>query len=322
MGLITDVPGISVGHFTDLDSATGCTVICFDRPSLGGIDLSGGGTSTRQIDSLLPHGTYGRINAILLTGGSTYGLNATDGVLSYLEEKGIGLETNNGTVIPSVPSAVIYDLGIGNGDVRPDAEMGYTACLSLSGSDFELGSVGVGTGATIGKIRGVENATKGGVGSESTVLPDGVTVGVFVAVNAFGDIYSKDTTKIIAGARKDKDSMEFINTLELFKQGARKAYEPYSSTTLCVVATDAGLSKHELTRIARLSHTGISRVINPVNTVSDGDIVFAVSKGDADGDANSIGIIAADLISDAIIEAVKSAKSLCGIPGYSDLNST
>ena len=322
MGLITDVPGISVGHCSDLIAGTGCTLILFDQPSIGAIDLSGGGTSTRQIDSMLPHGTYGKINAILLTGGSTYGLNATEGVLRFLEENLIGLKTKNGTVIPSVPSAVIYDLGIGDGNVRPDAEMGYEACLNLSDSDFEIGTVGVGTGATIGKMNGVETSTKGGVGSESHVLPDGVVIGVFVVVNAFGDVYSKDGSRIIAGARKDKDSNKFLNTLKLFKQGAKKAYEPYSSTTLCVVATNAELNKQELIRISRLSHTGISRVVNPVNTISDGDIVFSISSGNVNGDANLIGIVAADLISDSIIKAVKSAKSLLSIPSYTDLIST
>ena len=319
MGLITDVPGISVGHFSDISAGTGCSLILFDRPSTGAIDLSGGGTSTRQIDSLLPHGTYGKINAILLTGGSTYGLNASDGVLRFLEENGVGLETKNGTVIPSVPSAVIYDLGIGSAGIRPDAEMGYNACLDLSDSDFKIGTVGAGTGATIGKMAGVEKATKGGVGSESYVLPDGVSIGVFIVVNAFGDVYAKDGDKIIAGARKDKNSKEFLNTLELFKQGAKKDFEPYSSTTLCVVATNARFNKQELTRISRLSHTGICRVINPVNTMADGDIVFAVSCGNLEGDANSIGIIAADLVSDSIIKAVKSASSLLGTTRYTDL---
>ena len=319
MGLITDVPGISVGHYSDYKAGTGCTIIFFEKPSTGAVDLSGGGTSTRQIDSLLPHGTYGKINSILLTGGSTYGLSATDGVLRFLEEKKIGLETRNGTVIPSVPSAVIYDLGIGDSDIRPDIEMGYQACLNLSDSDFETGTVGVGTGATIGKIAGVANASKGGVGSESLLFPDGIAVGVFVVVNAFGDVYLKNGGDIIAGARKEKDSGEFINTLELFKQGFKKSYEPYSSTTLCVVATNAGFNKQELSRIARLAHTGISRVVNPVNTISDGDIVFAVSSGDLEGDSNSIGIVAADLISDAIVKAVKNAKGLLGIPGYEDI---
>ena len=318
MKCITDIEGITLGHSSDFDAGTGCTVMLFDRPVFGAVELNGGGTSTRQIDSLLPHGTYGRINAILLTGGSTFGLNATDGVLKYLEERSIGLETRGGMVIPSAPSAVIYDLGIGNGRVRPDKDMGYEACVNATPEASPQGCIGVGTGATIGKIAGVENSTKGGIATAGFRFPGGVSVGVLVVVNAFGDIYSIADSKIIAGAREPGGN-GFLNTTEHIKKGNEKAYEPYSSTTLCVVATDANLSKHELVRISKIAHTGISRVVQPVNTISDGDIVFAVSIGDKKGDANSIGIAASDLISNAIIDAVNSAVGILGIPSASEL---
>ena len=318
MGTITDLDGIKVGHSTNLNAGTGCTAVLFESACEGAAYLSGGGTSTRQIDSLLPHGTYGKINAILLTGGSTFGLAATDGVLGYLEERGIGLKTGGGKVVPSVPSAVIYDLGLGTGDVRPDYEMGYSACMNASSSRVKQGSIGVGTGATIGKMKGVQYATKGGVGSESFTFPGGISVGVLVVVNAFGDVYTKERARIIAGVRS-KNNKRFLNTAEMFKKGLEKSYEPYSSTTLCIVVTDAELSKQELIRVSKLSHTGVSRVINPVNTISDGDIVFSVSNGKHKGNANSIGIVAADLISDAIIKAVKSAKGLHGIPSHREL---
>ena len=318
MNCITDIEGVSVGHCSDFEAGTGCTVVLFDRPIFGAGELNGGGTSTRQIDSLLPHGTYGRINSILLTGGSTFGLSATDGVLKYLEEGSIGLRTGGGMVIPSVPSAVIYDLGIGNGNIRPDKDMGYQACINAVNENIEEGCIGVGTGATIGKINGVDNSTKGGMASASFVFPDGVIVGVLVVVNAFGDIYSLDKNDIIAGAR-NKEGNGFLNTTEYIKKGYIKPYEPYSSTTLCIVATNAVLNKHELIRISKIAHTGISRVISPVNTISDGDIVFAVSIGDQEGDANSIGVAASDLISITIVDAALKAKSLFGIPSSSDL---
>ena len=318
MNCITDIEGISVGHSSDFEAGTGCTVVLFDRPVFGAVELNGGGTSTRQIDSLLPHGTYGRINSVLLTGGSTFGLNATDGVLNYLEERSIGLRTGSGLVIPSVPSAVIYDLGIGNGKIRPDKNMGYQACINASSEIMEEGCIGVGTGATIGKINGVDNSTKGGIASSSFNFPDGVMVGVLVVVNAFGDVYSLDNNEIIAGAR-NKDGNGFLSTTEHIKKGFTKPYEPYSSTTLCLVATNAELNKHELIRISKIAHTGISRVISPVNTISDGDIVFAVSIGDHKGDANSIGVVASELIANTIIDATLKAKSLFGIPSSSDL---
>jgi len=319
MSCITDIEGVSVGHSSDFKAGTGCTVVLFDTPVFGAVELNGGGTSTRQIDSLLPHGTYGRINAILLTGGSTYGLSATDGVLKYLEERSVGLQTKGGIVIPSVPSAVIYDLGVGDGKIRPDLNMGYGACLNAARGKIEEGCVGVGTGATIGKISGVDNATKGGIASACFNFPNGIMVGVLVVVNAFGDVYSLNKNEIIAGARSNTPGEKFLNTTELIKSGFVKPYEPYSSTTLCIVATNAQLNKHELMRISKITHTGISRVIHPVNTVSDGDIVFTVSVGEEKGDANSIGIAASDLISDTIIDAVHKARGMFGIPSHNDL---
>ena len=266
MNCITDIEGISVGHSSDFDAGTGCTVVLFDRPVFGAIELNGGGTSTRQIDSLLPHGTYGRINAVLLTGGSTFGLNATDGVLQYLEERSIGLETKGGMVIPSVPSAVIYDLGIGNGKIRPDKKMGYEACLNAKNTTALEGCIGVGTGATIGKIAGVDNSTKGGIASASFNFPDGIMVGVLVVVNAFGDVYSPGENRILAGAR-EQGGKGFLNTTEQIKKGYVKPYEPYSSTTLCVVATNAQLSKHELVRISKIAHTPSPRQLDNLNTL-------------------------------------------------------
>ncbi|NIP29972.1 MAG: peptidase S58 family protein [Candidatus Dadabacteria bacterium] len=319
MGSITDIPGISVGHSSDYESGTGCTVILFDDASIASADMRGGGTSTRQIDGLLQNSTYGKIHAILLTGGSAFGLNAASGVMKFLEERDIGLNVGRNIVVPSVPSAVIFDLGIGNGKIRPDSSMGYDACVNSTRNAFLQGSVGVGTGATIGKMYGIERATKGGLGSMSLKLDNGVIVGVLVVVNAFGDVYSRKENKIIAGARKSTESKEFVNSLNEFKEGFVKTYEPYSNTTLAVIITNASLNKSELNRIAIIGQTGISRSILPVNTISDGDVVFAASAGKLKGDANSIGIVASDLIESSIVKAVKISESLLGVPAYNEL---
>jgi len=320
MDSIVDVPGISVGEYSDYSAGTGCSVILFDSSVKGALDLRGGGTSTRQVDSLLQSGTYGRINAILLTGGSGYGLNASEGVVRYLEEKKTGLDVGYGFVVPSVPTAVIFDLGIGDGNVRPDAEMSYNACLGASGKTVGQGCIGVGTGATIGKILGLKNATKGGVGSASFLFEkSNVYVGVYVVVNSWGDVLSFEDGRIIAGARDVENGVGFMDTVKLIKQGYESRTPASGNTTLAVVATNALLSKSELFRVATIAQTGISRVISPAHTVSDGDLVFSVSTGSERGNANSIGVVAAQLISLSANRAVMYAKTLLGIPSAGDV---
>jgi L-aminopeptidase/D-esterase-like protein len=319
MGSITDVSGVRVGHASDFEAITGCTVILFDNEAMGAVDLRGGGTSTRQIDGLLPYHSYGRVHGILLTGGSAYGLDAAGGVMKYLEEQGIGLDVGYGEIVPSVPTAVVFDLGIGNGKVRPNAEMGYRACLAASSLPIQEGSIGVGTGATIGKIFGVKTATKGGVGAASYSLENGTVIGVIVAVNAFGDVVDPKIGEIIAGVRDSPQGKEFLGSVDLFKRGFTRRLEPFENTTLAVIATNGKFSKGDLIRIARIGQTGITRVIMPSHTISDGDLVFAVSCGNHEGDGNAVGIIAAELISEAIIRAVKTARGLGGIPSWSDI---
>ena len=317
---LTDIEGIKVGHASDFDAVTGCTVILFDNPATGAIDLRGGGTSTRQIDSLLSHNTFGKIHAILLTGGSAFGLDAASGVMRYLEERNKGLSVGYGMVVPSVPTAVIFDLGIGDGSVRPDASMGYEACLNADSSPVEEGSIGAGTGATIGKLLGLDHATKGGIGAAGYKFENGIIVAVLVVVNAFGDIISPENGKIIAGVRSTPGGSKFAGTVNLFKQGVTFRLEDRSqNTTLAVVATNAGFTKSELGRIANIAQTGLARVISPVHTISDGDVVMAVSCGDMAGDANLTGIIAAELSVTAILRAVHRSKSMGAIPSVSDL---
>lgn len=319
MGSIVDIEGVKVGHASDFEAITGCTVILFDTPSTAAVDLRGGGTSTRQIDSLLSHNTFGKIHAVLLTGGSGYGLDASSGVVRYLEAHNIGLEVGNGLVVPSVPTAVIFDLGIGDGRVRPDAEMGYEACINAKSSEFEEGSVGVGTGATIGKLMGIKQATKGGIGTASYKLKSGALIAVLVVVNAFGDIVSPKNGEVIAGVRDSEDGHIFPGTLNLFKQGIIRRADSYQNTTLAVVVTDADLSKSELLRISNIAQTGLAKVISPVHTVQDGDMVISVSSGNKKEDVNLIGVVAAELTQKAIIRAVEQSSSLGGIPCSKDL---
>jgi L-aminopeptidase/D-esterase-like protein len=320
MGSIVDIEGIKVGHSSDFEAITGCSVLLFENPVIAAVDLRGGGTSTRQIDSLLAHNTFGKIHAILLTGGSGYGLDASSGVVRFLEERNIGLEVGHGLVVPSVPTAVIFDLGIGNGKIRPDAKMGFEACLSAKSTLFEEGSIGVGTGATIGKLMGVKQATKGGIGTQSYKLKSGATVAVFVVVNAFGDIVSPENGEIIAGVRSSENGKEFPGTVNLFKKGIIRRADSYQNTTLAVVATNANFSKSELLRISNIAQTGLAKVISPVHTVQDGDMVISVSVGERKEDVNLVGIIAAELTQKAIIRAVEQSRSLGGIPCSKELS--
>jgi L-aminopeptidase/D-esterase-like protein len=319
MGSITDVPGVRVGHASDFEAVTGCTVILFDDEVTGAVDLRGGGTSTRQLDPLNPYHAFGKIHGILLTGGSAYGLDAAGGVMKHLEERGVGHDVGYGIVVPSVPTAVVFDLGVGNGKVRPNGDMGLRACLNASSSPVQEGSIGVGTGATIGKLLGIKAATKGGVGTSGYRLESGIIIGVLVVVNAFGDVIDPEKGEIIAGVRNSPDGKEFLNSVSLFKGGVTRKMEPFENTTLAVVATNARFSNSDLTRIARIGQTGIARVISPAHTTADGDLVFAVSCGDAEWDANAVGIIASELISHAVIEAVKAAKSMGGVPSWKDI---
>jgi len=236
--------------------------------------------------------------------------------MRFLEERGKGLKVPNGTIVPSVPTAVIFDLGIGNSKVRPTDEMSYQACLNAD-YDFKEGSVGAGTGATIGKYLGIKHSTKGGIASASFKHYSGTIIGVIVLVNSFGNICNKHY-KIIAGVR-DPESGQFLDIATLIKKGVHQSTQSLQNTTICVISTDGRFSKDELLRIARIGSTGVARVINPCHTVSDGDIVFAVSCGTKTAKCNDTGIIASELISEAIIKSTKISKSLGDIPSSKDL---
>jgi L-aminopeptidase/D-esterase-like protein len=309
---LTDIPGISVGHWTDPDAATGCTVILCPAGAVAGVDVRGGAPGTREIALLDPTCTVERVDAVLLSGGSAFGLAAADGVMRWLEEQGHGFETPVARV-PIVPAAILFDLALGSAEVRPDAAAGYAACEAAHDGPVEEGCVGVGTGATVGKVLGFQHATKGGVGTASRAVGDGVIVAALAAVNAFGDVCDPQTGRIIAGARQP-DGAGFVDTLSALTGRVDPDKQWGGNTTLAVVATNAALTKTQVTKVAQMAHDGLARTIRPIHTALDGDLVFALSLGDAAGDVSLVGALAAEVLSTAIVRAVRQATGLHGLP--------
>jgi L-aminopeptidase/D-esterase-like protein len=310
---LTDIPGIRVGHVSDFQAITGCTAILCEAGAVGGVDIRGAASGTQETPTLDPLHVDPVVHGIVLAGGSAFGLEAAAGVRRYLERRGAGVATPAAKV-PIVPAAILYDLGIGNAHVRPTAAMGEAAATAATADAVAEGSVGAGTGATVGKALGMKQAMKGGLGSFTVTLPGGVRVASLVAVNAFGDIRDPANGRIVAGARKSPDSREFADASEILKQRPPAALVR-TNTTLAVVATNARLSKVEATKLAQFASLGMARAIYPVNTTNDGDTVFALSLGDQRADINSLGIAAAEAVVEAILRAVRLAKSLGGIPG-------
>ncbi|MBV8730421.1 MAG: P1 family peptidase [Acidobacteriia bacterium] len=310
---LTDIAGIRVGHISDYQAITGCTAILCEAGAVGGVDIRGSASGTTETPTLDPLHADQVVHAIVLAGGSAFGLEAASGVRRYLEARGVGIVTPVAKV-PIVPAAILYDLGIGNGKIRPTAAMGEAAAMAATADTVAEGSVGAGTGATVGKALGIRQAMKGGIGSYTVTLPEGVLVAALVAANAFGDIRDPATGKTVAGARKSPESMEFANAEEVLKQ---RPAQPLvrTNTTLAVVATNAHLSKVEATKLAQFGSLGMARTIYPVNTLNDGDTIFALSHGDLRADINSLGIAAAEAVAAAILRAVKLAKGLAGVPG-------
>ncbi len=310
---LTDIAGICVGHATNLDALTGCTVILLDAGAVGGVDVRGSASGTEELGTLEPGHVTGEVHAIVLAGGSAFGLEAASGVRCYLERQGIGYRTGVARV-PIVPCAILYDLAIGQPDVRPTREMGEAAAAAASRDAVLEGAVGVGAGATVGKILGMRQAMKSGLGSAVVELPGGVTVAALAAVNAFGDVRDPETGRLIAGARRASDSMELACTEQLMKEGAKGGFGR-TNTTLAVVATNARLDTVGATKLAQLAGLGMARTIYPVNTMYDGDVVFALSLGAAEADVNALGSAAAEVVAEAIVRAVRAAPSIGGLPG-------
>jgi L-aminopeptidase/D-esterase-like protein len=310
---LTDIPGIRVGHISDYHAITGCTAILCGQGAVGGVDIRGSASGTQEISTLDPLHVADRVHAIVLAGGSAFGLEAASGVRRYLAQRGVGLAFG-GVHVPIVPAAILFDLGVGNGSVRPNVVMGEAAAAAATADAVQEGCVGAGTGATVGKIFGLKQAMKSGIGCFTVPLPDGVVVAALVAVNCVGDVRDPRSGKIVAGARKAPGSREFADTVEQMKRGVRGGGDR-GHTTLAVVATNARLTKSQATKLAQLSGLGMARTIYPVNTMSDGDTVFALSLGDHQADIDVLGVAAAEAVAESILRAVKLARTLGDIPG-------
>jgi L-aminopeptidase/D-esterase-like protein len=318
-GSITDVRGIRVGHWTDRRALTGCTVVLPDAPAVAGVDVRGAAPGTRETDLLRPGNLVRHAHAIVLAGGSAYGLEAASGVMRFLSERGIGFPYGRG-VVPIVPAAILFDLGVGRPDRWPTMDAGYRAAAAARRSTPE-GNVGAGTGATVGKALGPERAMKGGLGTASEVSVHGLVAGALAAVNASGDIVDPDTGRTLAGARRDDGTLD--DTLTVLREGRVWQPEiPSQSTVLVVVATNAALTKEQANRMAAVCHDGIARAVRPAHTQGDGDIVFTLATGERElegPDYRIIEALATRAVERAIVRGVTEAASLPGLPAHHDL---
>jgi L-aminopeptidase/D-esterase-like protein len=313
---LTDIPGVLVGHASDYDGLTGCTAILCEAGAVPGGDIRGSATGTEQWDLLNPMHLNQQIHAVVFCGGSAFGLEAISGVVRHLDHKGVGFPTGAAKV-PLVVGAILYDLGIGKAGKRPTREMGESAAAAATDKAVVEGAVGAGTGATVGKLFGMPQAMKSGIGSWTVDLDGslkGVQVSALAAVNALGDVRDPATGKILAGARRSAASAEFADSARAMKAGGAGGFTR-SNTTLVVVATNARLNKLEATKLAQLANLGVARTIYPVNTMSDGDVVIALSVGNAQANIDSLGVAAAEAVSESILRAVRLAPSLGGVPG-------
>ncbi len=311
-GRLTDVPGVRVGHWTDADAGTGCTVVIPPPGTIGAVDVRGGGASTRELELLAPLSGDREVTALLLTGGSAFGLAAADGVMRWCEEQGLGIDAGAARV-PVVPAAVIYDLGITGNARRPGPQEGYAACVAASAAPHEVGSVGAGTGATVGKLLGQRGWCKGGLGAASARLLDGATVAVLVVVNAFGDVFD-ERGEVIAGAWDPQRGFVRAPTYVLEAPPEHPRLSDGEHTTLVCVATDAALTKVEAGQVARMAHAGIARAIAPVHTPLDGDVAFCMATGAHSSSAFTVGVVAGELATRAVRAAVRRAESVRGVP--------
>lgn len=320
-GCLTDVKGIRVGHFTEKRRPTGCTVILFEEGAVAGVDVRGASPGTRETDLLNPINTVQRVNAIVLSGGSAYGLATADGVVHYLEQHHQGYAVGD-VVVPIVPAAILYDLELGDPSIRPDAEAGYKACLAATSGPVAEGSVGAGTGALVGQMFGLKRAMKSGLGTASVHVPGtDLVVAALIAVNPAGDVRDPHSGAILAGART-ADGKGFADTMGEILKGYRVLAKAGTHTTIGVVATNARFEKSAVTKITQMSHDGLARTINPVHTPYDGDALFAVSTGtmEAKADLGAVGAIAAEVVARAVVRAVQTATGLAGVPAIQDLS--
>jgi L-aminopeptidase/D-esterase-like protein len=317
---LTAVPGVRVGHHTLTDRPTGCTVVLPDGSAVAGVDVRGSAPGTRETDALDPVNAIREVHAIVLSGGSAFGLASADGVMQYLDERNIGFKVRNINV-PIVPAAVLIDLFVGaNPKVRPTADCGYRAAQAATAAPVAQGNVGAGTGATVGKSAGLDRAMKGGLGSAALVLPDGLVVAAMAAVNALGDVIDPATGQVVAGVRT-ADGRGLADARALLRSGAPLAAFSGANSTIGVIATNARLSKTQATKIAQMAHDGYARAIAPIHTMADGDTVFTLATGAWAGtpEASRIGALAAEVMAAAVVRAVREASGIPPFPAARDL---
>jgi L-aminopeptidase/D-esterase-like protein len=319
-GSLTDVKGLAVGHFTDARRPTGCTVILTPQGAVGGVDVRGAAPGTRETELLSPLNAVDKVHAVMLGGGSAFGLDAAGGVMRWLDERGFGVQVGPARV-PIVPAAILFDLAVGDPRIRPDADAGYAACEDANTGAVVEGNVGAGAGATIGKFFGIGRAMRGGLGSAS-ISVGGITVAALVAVNAGGDVIDPATGRLVAGART-ADGKSLLGTMQALARG--EVFAPLqigAATTLGIVATDAVLTKSQASKMAQMAHDGFARAINPVHTMTDGDTIFALATGSSERTASLtlLGALGAEVMARAVLRAALAATRLAG-PGLPDLPS-
>jgi L-aminopeptidase/D-esterase-like protein len=313
---ILDVEGIKVGQVQDMNGLTGCSVIICENGATCSVDVRGAAPGTRETDLLDPINLIDKVHAVVLSGGSAFGLESTCGVSKYLEEKGIGFDVGV-TKVPIVVGAVLFDLAVGDYKSRPDIHMGYKACEVASTIELNQGNYGAGCGATVGKLNGMNYVTKGGVGSYSIRLDNGLVVSALIAVNAFGDVY--EDGKIIAGTL-DENKKTFINTYESMKNGLNKGGFSIDNTTIGVVVTNAKLNKSECKKASQMAHDGYAKAIFPIHTMYDGDTIFTLATGEVEADINLVGSMAVEVVQRSIINAIKSAQGIKDIVSYNEIH--
>lgn len=309
-GSLVDVRGLKVGHFTDPRRPTGCSVVLCEAGAVCGVDVRGAAPGTRETDLLHPSNVIEHVHAVLLSGGSAFGLAAADGVMRWLEERGIGVEVGPARV-PIVPAAVLFDLWVGDARIRPDAAGGHAACAAASTEAPAQGSIGAGAGASVGKLFGIDHAMKGGIGSAS-IKVGAITVAALIAVNAIGDVIDPASGRLLAGSRAD-DGRTPRDTMAAIRAGALPArLLDGMATTIGVVATDAALTKAQANKLASMAHDGLARSINPVHTLTDGDTLFAMATGASGraGHLTVLGALAAEVTARAVVNAVRAASGL------------
>ncbi len=313
----TDIPGIKVGHEQDFAAATGCTVVLCEKGAVAGVDVRGGAPGTRETDLLNPVNLVQEIHAVMLSGGSAFGLDAASGAMKFLEERGIGFDVGV-TKVPIVASAVLFDLTVGDYRIRPDQAMGYKACLNAGNTECPEGNVGAGTGATVGKIQGPEYSMKGGLGTYCLKVGD-LYVGAIVAVNCLGDVIDPLSGQVVAGVLNE-DKSAFACTEEIMiRQHDRQKNVFSGNTTIGVIATNAKMIKAQANKVASMAHNGYARTMRPAHTMYDGDTIFTMATGEVEADTNVVGLLSARVMEQAVLRAVKTPAGLAGYKCHADL---